>query len=107
MVVPTATVILPRGDSPLPAKEITLRSASSILTHRIPPHLDAMGVVHEPVEDAIGQRGISYLFVPPRDRQLRGSQDVCLGFCYDPLAALGFVTLNQPCFARTADRAHR
>ena len=27
-----------------------------------------MGVVHEPVEDAIGQRGISYLFVPPRGR---------------------------------------
>jgi hypothetical protein len=29
----------------------------------MPPHLDAMGVVHEPVEDAIGQRGIAYLFV--------------------------------------------
>ena len=28
------------------------------LAHRIPPHLDAMGVVHEPVEDAVGQRGI-------------------------------------------------
>ena len=37
-----------------------------------PPHLDAMGVVHDPVEGAIGQRGIAYLFVPPRDRQLRG-----------------------------------
>jgi hypothetical protein len=29
-----------------------------------------MGFVHEPVEDAVGQRGIAYLFVPPRDRQL-------------------------------------
>jgi len=36
----------------------------AILTHRISPHLDAMGVVHEPVEDAVGQRGIAYLFVP-------------------------------------------
>ena len=31
-----------------------------------------MGVVHEPVEDAVGQRGIADLFVPPRDRQLQG-----------------------------------
>ena len=31
-----------------------------------------MGVVHEPVEDAVSQRGIAYLLVPPRDRQLRG-----------------------------------
>ena len=65
-------VILPRGDSPLPAKEITLRSASLDSYASNPPHLNAMGVVHEPVEDAISQRGISYLFVPPRDRQLRG-----------------------------------
>jgi hypothetical protein len=27
-------------------------------------HLDAMGVVHEPVEDAVGQRWIASLFVP-------------------------------------------
>src|SRR5580700_6652267 len=44
----------------------------SILTHGIPAHLNAMGVVHQPVEDSVGQRGIAYLFVPPRDRQLRG-----------------------------------
>ena len=31
-----------------------------------------MGVVHQPVEDATGQRGIADLFVPARDRQLRG-----------------------------------
>ena len=35
-------------------------------------HLDAVGVVNEPVEDAVGQRGIAYLFVPARYRQLRG-----------------------------------
>ena len=33
-----------------------------------------MGVVHEPVEDAVRERGIADLFVPLRDRQLR-SQD--------------------------------
>jgi len=59
-------VVLPRGDSPLPAKKITLRSASPDSYASNPPPLNAMGVVHEPVEDAIGQRGISYLFVPPR-----------------------------------------
>jgi hypothetical protein len=37
-----------------------------------PPHLNAMGVVHEPVEDAVGQCGIGDLLVPARDRQLRG-----------------------------------
>jgi len=31
-----------------------------------------MGVVHEAVEDAVGQSGIADLLVPPRDRQLRG-----------------------------------
>ena len=27
-------------------------------------------------------------------------RDVCLGFCYDPVSALGFDTLIQPCFVR-------
>ena len=27
-----------------------------------PPHLDAMGAVHEPVEDTIGPCGVAYLF---------------------------------------------
>ena len=39
-----------------------------------PAHLDAMRVVHQPVEDSAGQRGISDLFVPARHWQLR-SQD--------------------------------
>jgi len=43
-----------------------MRSASPILAHRVAAHLDAMGVVHEPVEDAVGQRGIAYLFAPAR-----------------------------------------
>ena len=28
--------------------------------------------MNQPVEDAVGQRGIADLLVPPRDRQLRG-----------------------------------
>src|SRR5205823_2349001 len=30
-----------------------------ILTHRVATHLDTMGVVHEPIENAVGQRGIA------------------------------------------------
>ena len=29
-------------------------------------------------------------------------QDVCLGFCYGPVAALGFWYPNQPCFKLTS-----
>ena len=35
-----------------------------------------MGIVHEPVEDAIRQRGIADLLVPARDRQLRDETGV-------------------------------
>ena len=38
---------------------------SAILAHRIGTHLDPTGVVYEPVEDVVGQRGIADLFVPP------------------------------------------
>lgn len=43
-----------------------------VLTHRITTHLDAMSIVDQPVEDAIGQRRVADLFMPPRNRQLRG-----------------------------------
>ena len=33
-------------------------------------HLDAMAVVHQSVEDAVGNRGVANLLVPARDRQL-------------------------------------
>jgi hypothetical protein len=35
-----------------------------VLTHRIATHLNTMGVVHQPVQGAIGQRGVANLFVP-------------------------------------------
>src|SRR5256885_10547810 len=47
---------------------------SFLFTHGVPTHLDAMRVVHQPVEDSVGQCGISDLFMPARHRQLR-SQD--------------------------------
>lgn len=37
---------------------------SAILSHRITPHLDAMGVMNEPVKDTVGQGRIADLFVP-------------------------------------------
>src|ERR1700730_18641064 len=45
---------------------------SPALTHRIPAHLHTVSVVNQALENAIGQGRITYLFVPPRDRQLRG-----------------------------------
>ena len=38
-------------------------------------HLDAMGIMNQPVENAIRQRGIADLFVPPRHGKLR-SEDL-------------------------------
>jgi len=39
--------------------------------------------------------------VPTSKRQKRPMRDVCLGFCYDPLAGLGIMYVNQRC--RTDD----
>jgi len=38
------------------------------LSHRIALHFDPMCVMHEPVENAVGQSGIPDLLVPARDR---------------------------------------
>jgi hypothetical protein len=32
-----------------------------ILAHRIPTHLNAVGIMNQPAEDAVGQRGIADL----------------------------------------------
>src|SRR3984893_9128307 len=57
---------------------------SFLFTHGVPAHLDAMRVVPQPVEDSVGQGGISDLFVPAGHRQLR-SQD----YRACPVAILG------------------
>ena len=46
----------------------------AFLPHGLAAHLDAMSVVNETVEDAIGDGTIANLLVPARDRQL-GSKD--------------------------------
>jgi hypothetical protein len=48
------------------------RLRTTFLAHRIAAHVDAMGVVNQPVEDAVSGGGIADLFVPARHRQLGG-----------------------------------
>jgi hypothetical protein len=43
----------------------------AILTHRIATHLDPVGIVNQPVENAIGHRRVADLLVPAGNRQLR------------------------------------
>ncbi len=44
---------------------------TTIFSHRIPAHLDPVGVVNYPVEDAVGNCRIADLFVPTSHWQLR------------------------------------
>src|ERR1019366_3076105 len=46
----------------------------AFLAHGLAAHFDAVGVVNQTVQDAIGDSGIADLLVPARDRQL-GSKD--------------------------------
>ena len=43
-----------------------------ILEHGIAAHLDPVGVVHQPIEDAVGGSGIADLLVPAGHRKLGG-----------------------------------
>ena len=43
-----------------------------MFTHRFAVEFDAIGVVDETVQNAVGNRGIADLFVPVRHGQLRG-----------------------------------
>ena len=45
--------------------------SAALLAHRIASHFDAVGVVHQAVQDAVGGGGVADLFVPARDRELR------------------------------------
>jgi hypothetical protein len=44
----------------------------AFLAHGLATHFDAVGVVNQTVQDAIGDGGIADLLVPARDRQLGG-----------------------------------
>src|SRR5436190_21514206 len=45
---------------------------AALFAHRLTAHLDALGVVHQPVENAVGPGGIADLLVPLGTRQLAG-----------------------------------
>jgi hypothetical protein len=57
-ILTTAQPELPQRCGRLPA----------ILSHRIASHLDTMGVVNEPVEDAVSHGWIANLFMPTGHR---------------------------------------
>jgi hypothetical protein len=47
---------------------VLLTRGIAFLARRFSPHLDAMGIVHQAIEDAVGDGGIADLLVPARDR---------------------------------------
>jgi hypothetical protein len=51
-------------------------------THRLPP--EEIRVLFRAIEK-----------LPVSEEQVHGIQDVCMGYCYDPVAALGFSILQQ------------
>src|SRR6266849_9808744 len=67
-----------RTARPVPAQYTVTRRAlarrlrTTLLAHGIPAHVDAMSVMNQAIEDAVGGRGIADLLVPARDRKLRG-----------------------------------
>ena len=50
------------------------RLTSAFLAHRFTAEFDPVRVMHQPVEDAVGDGGVANLFVPVRHRHL-GSED--------------------------------
>jgi hypothetical protein len=42
--------------------------------------------------------------IAPAEKELRTINDVCIGFCYDPLAGLGLDNLNDRCLERNGTR---
>ena len=42
--------------------------------------------------------------IAPAEKELRTINDICIGFCYDPLAGLGLDNLNDRCLERNGTR---
>jgi hypothetical protein len=42
--------------------------------------------------------------IAPAEKELRSINDICIGFCYDPLAGLGLDNLNDRCLERNGTR---
>ena len=58
----------PRHSTQAPGERLARRLRAALLTHEITAHLDAMGVVHQAVEDPAGGRGFADLLVPSGER---------------------------------------
>ena len=67
----------------------------AFLAHGLAAHFDAVGVVNQTVQDAIGEGGIADLLVPARDRQLGseygGASLVAVLTDLPDFAAFGFI----------------
>ena len=63
--------------SPVPRRSLWFlaRLTSTFLAHRFTAEFDPEGVVHQPVEDAVGDGRIPDLLVPVRNRHLRSEYD--------------------------------
>ena len=68
-----------------------------MLPHRITAHFDAMRVVDQLVENAVGQRGIADLLVPSRDQLQRkdGGAHLAAILAYLPKVAAPQHTVNR------------
>src|SRR4051812_43271415 len=53
------------------ASKILIRFTISFLAHRFAGELQPIGVMNQPVENAVGQRRITNLFMPVSNRYLR------------------------------------
>ena len=85
----------------------TRRLRATFLTHRIAAHLDAMGVMDQAVEDAVGGGGIPDLLMPAGYRKLRGQNRrarlVAILADLPEVAALSF---GQRCHGPVIDHQH-
>jgi len=68
------------------------QSVCSFLAHELATHFDAVGVVNQTVQDAIGDGGIADLLVPARDRRGKPTQNApdMPRNCVDAKLKLGF-----------------
>ena len=104
-----------KGQQPFsPSRHIEARRASArrlrastLFAHGVSTHFDAMGVVHQPVQDSVSGGGVADLFMPAGNRQLRG-QDCRTGLIaifadFPEVAAFRFC---QRCHGPVVDHQH-
>ena len=81
--------------------------AAALFAHGFTLYLDAVSVVHQPVENAIGQSGIPNLLVPLRQGQLagqdRGSYLIAI---FADLQAISPLGVGERCHGTVVDQQH-